>query len=224
MGRKSALSQEQVVSIERRHFVGGESLNSLAKEFGVNESTLRRKIKPNKAEAQGAAKSLIQLATEKAAVDKAAKSIADEIAELPIARQQIVTDLSRMLSNISGHLAGAAEYSAATAHRLAGIANAKVMEIDDASPLTAQSLDALKGVAALTELANKAAHVPLNLIAANKDTVQRLNEQAPEAPTIDPKKLSDGALEELLNARAQKRPDRACDVGDWAGESRTAAA
>ena len=99
MGRKSALSQEQVVSIERRHFVGGESLNSLAKEFGVNESTLRRKIKPNKAEAQGAAKSLIQLATEKAAVDKAAKSIADEIAELPIARQQIVTDLSRMLSN-----------------------------------------------------------------------------------------------------------------------------
>ena len=201
MGRKSALNQDQVVEIERRHFIGGESLNSLAKEYGVNESTLRRKIKPNKAEGENAPKSLIQLATEKASVDKAAKLIAEEIAELSIARQQLVNDLSRRLSNISEHLAGAAEFSAATSHRLAGIANAKAMEIDDAAPLTAQSLDALKGVAALTELANKAAHVPLGLLASNKEAVQKLGDAPKQCQSIDPSKLSNGALEELMGAR-----------------------
>lgn len=178
MGRKSALTPEQLVQIERRHFIGGESLNSLAKEFGVNESTLRRKIKPNKAEGEKSAKSLIELANAKAETDKASKAIAEEIAELPIARQNLVNDLARKLSSISEHVASAAEFSAMTSHRLAGIANAKVLEIDDASPLTAESLDALKGVAALTELANKAAYIPINLLAANKETLKDMNQQA----------------------------------------------
>ncbi|NIE67465.1 GIY-YIG nuclease family protein [Burkholderia sp. Ax-1719] len=43
MGRKSALTPEQWAQIERRHLVDGESLNSLATEFGVNESSLRRR-------------------------------------------------------------------------------------------------------------------------------------------------------------------------------------
>lgn len=45
MGRKSALTPEQWAEVERRHLVGGESINSLAKVFGVNEATIRKKNK-----------------------------------------------------------------------------------------------------------------------------------------------------------------------------------
>lgn len=182
MGRKQALTPDQLLEAERRHFIGGESLNSLAKEFGVNESTLRRKIKPNKAEGETGPKSLLELATDKARADASAKQIAEQIAELPISRQQLVNDMARRLSNISEHMAGAAEFSAATAHRIAGIANAKVLEIDDAAPLGGESLESLKGIAALTELANKAAHIPLNLLAANKEAVKELNQQVKPLP------------------------------------------
>jgi len=79
-------------------------------------------------------------------------------------------------------MAGAGKYSAATSHRVAAIANAKVLEIDDAAPLDGESMDALKVIAALTELSNKAAHIPLTLIAANKETVKELNQQVKPLP------------------------------------------
>lgn len=169
MGRKSVLTPEQWVEIERRHLVDGESLNSLAREFGVNESSLRRKIKPNKAESPNTPNPLQQLAVEKAANEKEAKDIADRIAVLPIAKQQIVTDLSAKLRSVSDHLACAAEYGAMTAHRLAGIANQQIQKVNDADPLAGDSVEILKGVGALTTLANQSAQLGMNLLQANKE-------------------------------------------------------
>jgi hypothetical protein len=169
MGRKSSLTPEQWVEIERRHMVDGESINALAAEFGVNESSIRRKIKPNKAEQPNATKPLQVLAKEKVEADKAVRRIAEQIAELPVARQQIVSDLARKLSSISEHLASAAEYGAATAHRLAGIAHNKVSEINDATPLDPQGIETLKGIAVLTRMANESSEIGLNLLRANKD-------------------------------------------------------
>ena len=160
--------------------VEGESINSLAKEFGVVESVIRRKIKPNKAEQEKFGKSLSVLAFEKVEADKKSKAIAEHIAELPMVRQTTFNDLTEQLRSISSHLAGAANFGAATSHRLAGIAHAKVQEIDDAAPLSPASIEALKGVAALTRLANDAASTGLNLLAANKDQAKA---QAPEVPT-----------------------------------------
>lgn len=170
MGRKSALTPEQWAEVERRHLIDGESVNSLAKEFGVNEGTIRKKINPNKSEPGKSGKPLRELALEKVAADRRAKDISDQIAALPIVRQQIVNDLAQRLSNISGHLASAAEYGAATAHRLAGIAHSKVSEIDDAKPLDENSLTTLKGIAVLTRMANDASEIGLNLLRANKDS------------------------------------------------------
>lgn len=175
MGRKSSLTPEQWAEIERRHLVDGESINSLAAEFGVNESSIRRKIKPNKAELPNGEKPLQVLAQEKAASDEHARKIAEEIAQLPISRQQVVIDLAAKLTNISGHLASAAEYGAATAHRLAGIAHAKAQEIDDAQPLNEQSIGSLRGIAALTKLANEASEIGVNLLRANKEEIERIN-------------------------------------------------
>src|SRR4051794_29063471 len=121
MGRKSALTPEQWIEIERRHLIDGESINSLAKAFKVDESTIRKKINPNKPEHGKSAKPLRELAQEKVDADRRVKDISDQIAVLPVARQRIVTDLAKRLSNISDHLASAAEYGAATAHRLSGI-------------------------------------------------------------------------------------------------------
>lgn len=82
-------------------------------------------------------------------------------------------DLAEKLRSISGSLASAAELGAKTAHRLQALANSEVAKVDDAQPL--ESVDALKGVSALTKLANDSASIALNLLNANKETVQRLN-------------------------------------------------
>lgn len=175
MGRKSVLTPEQWAEIERRHLIDGESVNSLAKEFGVNEGTIRKKINPNSSERKGAEKPLWELAEAKIEADRRVRDISDEIATLPISRQKIVNDLATKLTNISGHLASAAEYGAATAHRLAGIAHAKAQEIDDAQPLSDESIVSLKGIAALTKLANESSEIGVNLLRANKDEIERIN-------------------------------------------------
>lgn len=178
MGRKSALSPDQWIEIERRIVVEGESVYALAKEFGVNESTVRRKIKPNfadKAEvAQKHHADLRAIAIEKARIDKESRTISDKIAELPYAKQVIVHDLSRRLVNISNSLASAAELGAATAHRLSALANSEVAKVDDAEPLA--SVENLKGVAALTKLANESATIALNLLSANKDRIKEVED------------------------------------------------
>lgn len=178
MGRKSALSPDQWIEIERRIVVDGESVYALAKEFGVNESTVRRKIKPNFADktevAQKHHADLRAIAIEKARIDKESRTISDKIAELPYAKQVIVHDLSRRLANISNSLASAAELGAATAHRLSALANSEVAKVDDAEPLA--SVENLKGVAALTKLANESATIALNLLSANKDRIKEVED------------------------------------------------
>lgn len=181
MGRKSSLTPEQWVEIERRHIVDGESINALAAEFGINESSIRRRIKPNKAELPNGQKPLQVLAQEKVKADKEVQRIAEQIAELPIARQQIVTDLAQKLVNISGHLASAAEFGAMTAHRLAGIAAAQVEKIDDVDPL--KSASALMSVAHLSKLANVSSEIGINLLRANKDAVDEANKGKRKAST-----------------------------------------
>ena len=65
------------------------------------------------------------------------KSVANQLVaaetafkSLPISAQISARTLADRLMSISNHLAGAAEYGAATAHRLSGIAHNKVAEIE----------------------------------------------------------------------------------------------
>lgn len=104
------------------------------------------------------------------------------LAELPVAQQYQAISLAEKLRSISSHLAGAAEFGAATAHRLSGIAHGKVQEIDDAKPLDAESMEALKGIAVLTRMANDASTIGVNLLSANKEQVKLVSEP-PQAPS-----------------------------------------
>lgn len=184
MGRKSALTPEQWAEIERRHLIDRESVNSLAKMFGVDESTIRKKINPNRSERGKTAKPLQVLALEKVNADKRVKDISEQIAALPVARQEIVGELARKLSSVSNHLASAAEFGAATAHRLAGIAHCKVAEIDDAAPLNRESLEALRGIAVLTKMANESSEIGVNLLRANKEAIEQMNKPGTDSAQL----------------------------------------
>ena len=163
MARPSKLSPSQWADIERR-MAEGETASKLAREFGVDESAIRRRVSPLTPKVRSVAVRLAE--------------VQNDLAMLPPRQQYTALSLAEKLRNISSSLASAAEHGAATAHRLSALANSEVSKIDDAAVLDEKSLDAIKGVAVLTKLANESATIPLNLLAANKAQIERLN--APE--------------------------------------------
>lgn len=198
MGRPSKLTPAQWLQVEQRHTVGGESLYALSQEFGMNESSLRRKIRPNLIERKNGVTTLRDLATKKVKANAAMVEVDAEIEQLPFTRQVIVADLVHQLTAISSHLASAAEFGASTAHRLASIANTKAMGIEDVET----SGKELAQIDALTRLSNSAASTGLVLLAANKDTMRN---PPPANPNFN--ELSD----EQLLAIATDGSDRAAD-------------
>jgi hypothetical protein len=184
MGRRSKLTEAQLVECQRR-IIEGESLRSLAAEFGVSPSALGARISAQTEQIKTVANQIV--ATERA------------VQALPISAQITAHNLASKLRAISDNLASAAHYGAQTAHRLNALANSEVQKVDDAQPLA--SVESLKGVAALTRLANDSASIALNLLAANKETVMRINDEKPERKKLDATKVSSQAIEELLTAR-----------------------
>lgn len=160
MGRKSPLTEKQWEEIGKR-LVDGEAGRVLAREFGVAESAIRKRFGAQ-------TKKIKDVANQLVAAESAFKA-------LPISAQISARTLADRLTSISEHLCGAAEYGAMTAHRLSGIAQSKALEIDDAAPLTEDSLESLKGIAVLTKMANASSEIGVNLLRANKDMIEDIN-------------------------------------------------
>lgn len=167
MGRKSALTEKQWLEIERRS-VNGEVGRRLAAEFGISEAAIRKRLGAQVKQVKAVANQLVD-------AQCALKS-------LPLSSQLCAQNLADELMAISMHMASAAKYNASTAHRMAGIANAKAAEIDDAAPLTDDSRNALRDVAVLVDMSNKASEVPLGLLKANKETIDSIGRAKNEAP------------------------------------------
>ena len=160
MARPSKLSPEQWLEVERR-LAAGEGVRDLAKEYEISPASVsKRSVSKQTKQVQVVAKQLAEAQT--------------ALAELPVHQQYVAVSLAEKLRNISDNLAAAAQYGAQTAHRLSALANSEVAKVDDADPL--QSVENLKGVAALTKLANESATIALNLLSSNKETVQRIND------------------------------------------------
>jgi hypothetical protein len=149
-----------------RRIAEGESRRAMAVEYGISEASIRgREEKTGKtADVQKVARMMVE-------TESAYKS-------LPISAQISARNLADKLKSISHSLASAADLGAKTAHRLHALANSEVEKVDDAEPMS--SLESLKGVSALTKLANDSASIALNLLSANKETVRELN-----APTLE---------------------------------------
>jgi hypothetical protein len=184
MARPSKLSPEQWQEIERR-LAANEKAADLAREFKVNQSQISRRVTQVSQKVREVAQVVAQAQT--------------ALAELPPAQQYNALTLAAKLRSISDSLASAAELGAKTAHRLHALANSEVGKVDDADPLAEDSVAALKGVSALTKLANDSASIALNLLAANKETVKELNTPKPEdnpGPPLRPQISRDQWLKE----------------------------
>ena len=164
MARPSKLTPAQWEDVGRR-LMAGESARALGREFGVSEAAIRKRFGAHQSVSSQSAQ--VRTVAEKLAEANSA------LEALPVAQRAVAVSLADKLRNISASLASAAELGAATAHRLQALANGEVQKIDDAQPLA--SLEAMKGVKALTDLANGASSIALNLLAANKETVQKIN-------------------------------------------------
>lgn len=159
MGRPSKLTDAQWESIGKR-LLAGESAASLAREFKVSKASVSVRFSKRIETVKSVANQIVE--TEEA------------LSLLNVSEQMAARSLADELKAISVHLAGAARYGAATAHRLSGIAHNKVAEIDDATPLNEESLKTLKGISVLTQMSNASAEIGINLLRANKDTIENL--------------------------------------------------
>lgn len=187
MARPSKLTDAQWEAIGKR-LLAGESAASLAREYGVSKAAISARFSKRTENIKSVAKQIVE--TERA------------LSFLNVSEQMAARSLADDLKAISDHLAGAARFGAATAHRLSGIAHSKVAEIDDATPLNdEQSVASLKSVAVLTRMANDSSEIALNLLRANRETVEELNKQerenAPLGATADLSNLSDDELANL---------------------------
>jgi hypothetical protein len=158
MGRPSKLHESQWREIQVR-LLAGERAADLAREFGTSKTALSVRF-------SGRSEIVRTVANQLVAAEVSLRT-------LPVSEQVAALNLAEELRSISVNLAGAARYGAATAHRLAGIANVKAAEIDAAAPLTDVSLTTLRGIAALTRIANDAAATGLTLLSSNKEAVGR---------------------------------------------------
>ena len=160
MGRPSKLTDAQWESIGKR-LLSGESAAALAREFGISKASVSVRFSKRTETIKAVANQIV-------AVESA-------LSFMNVSEQLAARSLADDLKDISMHLAGAARYSAATAHRLSGIANAKAAEIDDTIPLDEAGLKTIKGIAVMTHMANSAAEIPLNLMKANKEVIDKMN-------------------------------------------------
>lgn len=140
--------------------LAGEKNRRLADEFGITEAAIRKRF---------------------GAQAKQIKAVANQLVEaeqnfraLPVSAQIQTKELFHSLLEVSNHLLGAAKFGASTAHRLAGIANAKVAEIPDGE-LDAPAIKSLQEIAVLTKTANEASTIGINLIKANKEAVDEMS-------------------------------------------------
>ena len=156
MARPSKLTPAQWAQVERR-LLEGETASSLGREYGISEAAIRARF--GKCEVS-------------AKVREVALKLAEanqELQALPAVHRSVAIDLSEKLRNISESVASAAELGAKTGHRLHALANSEVCKVDDAAPLSEDSIAALKGVGVLTKLANESLMPALNLLSANKE-------------------------------------------------------
>ena len=158
MGRTSKLSPDKWNEIQRR-VLEGEKIRPLAREYGIAESAVREKISVQTSQIKTVAHQIVS--TEKA------------LAALPINAQINAQSLASKLRAISDNLANAAHYSAMNAHKLSKLANAQLANIEE-DPT--EDWENLKGISVLTSMANEASKIPMGLLNANKEQMQKLED------------------------------------------------
>lgn len=181
MGRPSKLTDKQWAEIGRR-LLAGEKPADLARELGINRAQITRRFSQQVRNVKAVAQQIV--------------TAEEALAVLPVAQQVEALTLADELRAISIHIAGAGKTGAMLSRRLIGLAHMESDKIDEAN--MGESLESLKTVSALTKMANDASTIPLNLLAANKDSVRAANAESEAAAQ---RATTEGAARERIAGR-----------------------
>lgn len=160
MARPSKLTDAQWHEVEKR-MLAGEKATDLAREFKIDRAAITRRITPGVRNVKSVANQLL-------AAEAAFK-------ELPITQQIATINLMDELRSISNHLAVAARNSAISASKLTGLANAHIDKIDLENIQTEGTGQNLMIAEKLQDMANEASKIPMGLLNANKEQVQKIS-------------------------------------------------
>lgn len=169
MAGKSKLTDHQWAEIEER-LLAGESQSKIAKDYDITQRAISKQMSSRVKTVEIVAHQMVE-----------AKKAFDT---LPVSSRVNAQTLIDRLMSISDHMSSAAEYSARNAHKLSRLANEHLDSIDPEN--LEQTPNALRMVTGLTNMANEASKIPLGLIQANKEQMQRINEpDAEQVKTLD---------------------------------------
>lgn len=149
MGRPNKLTDKQKAEIQRRR-INGEGIRDLAKIFKVSPATISALVTKRTQTIKALA---ITIASAETKFDS-----------LAVSEQMAVRCLADRLRGISDGLAAAGERNAHTSAHLSEMANRKAMLLSDEYDEAA-----LREVMALVESSNRASHIGVNLLNANRD-------------------------------------------------------
>jgi plasmid stability protein len=169
MGRPSKLSESEWQEVLRRA-LAGENVRGLAREYGIAEGAIRQRVKTQKETIVSSANQIV--------------SAERKISELPIYAQSVAFDYLSALRAITNDLSRAAATGASNAARLQALAAVQLDRVS-ADPEVID-VEALKTVNAVTQTANLAAKLGVDLIAANKGNEPIGQTEAPKLKDISP--------------------------------------
>lgn len=149
MARPSKLTDKQRAEIQRRR-INGEGVRDLAKAFKVSPATISALVSERTETIKTLAVTIARAET--------------DLDSMTISEQMAVRCLADRLRGISDGLATAANHNAQTSAHLAGMAYRMAVLLDDQCDEAG-----LRNVVALLESSNRASHIGVHLLNANKD-------------------------------------------------------
>lgn len=172
--KKPKITRKMAEDAFQRCTVGGESVASVAREYGVHHHALQSAIS--------------KFSEQPIKVRQVAKKLAEANQELmglqPVARSAAM-ELADNLKMASLNLSSAALSSSATAKRLAKQAEQLSEKVNNE---TDEGVAALRDVVVLTKAANEAASLPLDML---KNSKPDLSDKPRHAPSAEQKTLDD---------------------------------
>lgn len=166
MARRSKLSDKQWEEIQRRN-LEGESLRSLAREFGIGESSARERISAQTAQIKTVAKQIVE-------TNNAIKA-------LPISAQVSAYNLADKMMAISMSLSDAAVASAATAKRINESTRIKCERMTDEE---LHDPDTIRSIMAAGMAANTHAKTGLDILTISSKSSALNNSEQPVVKTL----------------------------------------
>ena len=169
MARPSKLTDKQWQEITDR-VLNGESKRSLAKEYGIAESSIREKVSAQCEEIKNVAH---QLVAAECAVKK-----------LNLPAQVSAHNLASKLMSMSYNMADTGNKGAAIASRLSTIAEKHMGFVETAAydNNLESMMEGVKTVNAIMRTANESSALAVDLLKANKEAVDSMNKPQDERP------------------------------------------